>query len=250
MIHEGPLLEYAGRDLAYLQWAAAARHWVVLVLACRALPARTARPFAGAARRCSPPALVVALRCCSRLVETSAGEDAHPARAALHRPGVPRGARRRGLLDRGRGRVSGALVIAPRAGPRRHRRRGGARSRSRWSRRSRWRSALGALQLAEGRSGDYLVAALVLRREGDRAACAAGAASCDARASTRPIRAAAGPLRRGSRARCGLVLAAIALVPPLGLEDAARRARRRRAACSSASPSSWPAGPRSSSCSG
>jgi len=32
MIHEGPLLEYAGRDLAYLQWAAAARHWVVLVI--------------------------------------------------------------------------------------------------------------------------------------------------------------------------------------------------------------------------
>lgn len=33
MIHEGPLLEYSGRDLAYLQWAAAARHWLVLVLA-------------------------------------------------------------------------------------------------------------------------------------------------------------------------------------------------------------------------
>src|SRR5581483_12180533 len=32
MIHEGPLLEYAGRDLAYLQWAAAARHWVILIL--------------------------------------------------------------------------------------------------------------------------------------------------------------------------------------------------------------------------
>ncbi len=32
MIHEGPLLEYAGRDLAYLQWAAAARHWVILVV--------------------------------------------------------------------------------------------------------------------------------------------------------------------------------------------------------------------------
>ena len=28
----GPLLEYGGRDLAYLHWAAAARHWVVLVL--------------------------------------------------------------------------------------------------------------------------------------------------------------------------------------------------------------------------
>jgi formate hydrogenlyase subunit 4 len=33
MIHEGPLLEYGGRDLAFLQWAAAARHWVMLVLA-------------------------------------------------------------------------------------------------------------------------------------------------------------------------------------------------------------------------
>ena len=33
MIHEGLLLEYAGRDLAFLQWVAAARHWVVLVLA-------------------------------------------------------------------------------------------------------------------------------------------------------------------------------------------------------------------------
>ena len=32
MIHESPLLEYGGRDLAYLQWAAAVRHWLVLVL--------------------------------------------------------------------------------------------------------------------------------------------------------------------------------------------------------------------------
>ena len=32
MVHEGPLLEYAGRDLALLQWAAAARHWLVLTL--------------------------------------------------------------------------------------------------------------------------------------------------------------------------------------------------------------------------
>ena len=34
MIHEGPLLEYAGRDLACLQWAAAARLWVIGVLGC------------------------------------------------------------------------------------------------------------------------------------------------------------------------------------------------------------------------
>jgi formate hydrogenlyase subunit 4 len=33
MIHEGPVLEFAGRDQALLQWSAAARHWVVLVLA-------------------------------------------------------------------------------------------------------------------------------------------------------------------------------------------------------------------------
>ena len=33
MIHEGPLLEYAGRDLAYLSWVAAARHWLILTLA-------------------------------------------------------------------------------------------------------------------------------------------------------------------------------------------------------------------------
>jgi formate hydrogenlyase subunit 4 len=32
MIHEGPLLEYAGRDLALLQWSAQARHWIVLLL--------------------------------------------------------------------------------------------------------------------------------------------------------------------------------------------------------------------------
>ena len=37
MIHEGPLLEYAGRDLAYLQWAGAARHWLVLVLGAEIL---------------------------------------------------------------------------------------------------------------------------------------------------------------------------------------------------------------------
>ena len=43
MIHEGPLLEYAGRDLAFLQWSAAARHWIVLVLAAQIfLPHSTA----------------------------------------------------------------------------------------------------------------------------------------------------------------------------------------------------------------
>ncbi|MGE5828980.1 MAG: respiratory chain complex I subunit 1 family protein [Micromonosporaceae bacterium] len=46
MIHEGPLLEYAGRDLAYLLWAAAARHWVVLVLAAQIFLPHPANPWA------------------------------------------------------------------------------------------------------------------------------------------------------------------------------------------------------------
>ena len=35
MIHEGPVLEFAGRDQALLQWSFAARHWLVLVLAAQ-----------------------------------------------------------------------------------------------------------------------------------------------------------------------------------------------------------------------
>ena len=59
MIHEGPLLEYAGRDLAYLQWAAAARHWLVLVLAAEVfLP----HPGVGGSSPCSRSSLVAALR--------------------------------------------------------------------------------------------------------------------------------------------------------------------------------------------
>ncbi len=45
MIHEGPLLEYAGRDLAFLQWAAAARHWVVLELAAAIFLPHSADPW-------------------------------------------------------------------------------------------------------------------------------------------------------------------------------------------------------------
>ena len=54
MIHEGPLLEYAGRDLALLTWSAAARHWVVLVLAAGLFLPHPGRPRARA-RRASRP---------------------------------------------------------------------------------------------------------------------------------------------------------------------------------------------------
>jgi formate hydrogenlyase subunit 4 len=35
MIHHGVQLEYAGRDLAFLQWSGAVRHWLVLVVAAQ-----------------------------------------------------------------------------------------------------------------------------------------------------------------------------------------------------------------------
>ena len=56
MIHEGPLLEYGGRDLAFLQWAAAARHWLVLVLAAQVFlphPASVWWQLGAPARSCS-----------------------------------------------------------------------------------------------------------------------------------------------------------------------------------------------------
>ena len=45
MIHEGPLLEYAGRDLALLQWSAAIRHWLVVVLAASTFLPHPADPW-------------------------------------------------------------------------------------------------------------------------------------------------------------------------------------------------------------
>ena len=67
MIHEGPLLEYAGRDLAYLHWAAAARHWIVLVLAAEVfLP----HPHAAALQLVTLPAVLALLCAALALTET------------------------------------------------------------------------------------------------------------------------------------------------------------------------------------
>ena len=82
MIHEGPLLEYAGRDLAYLQWAAAARHWLVLVLAAQVfLPHPRGRlvPARRLARRPRRALRGVRARRDARR------EDARPARTAAPR---------------------------------------------------------------------------------------------------------------------------------------------------------------------
>ena len=71
MIHEGPLLESAGRDLAYLHWVAAARHWLMLTLAA-ALFLPHPRGFAGGlvALAVSVPVLCVGLA----ITETAQGK--------------------------------------------------------------------------------------------------------------------------------------------------------------------------------
>ena len=59
MVHEGPLLEYAGRELALLQWAADARLWLVLLLGTELFVPRVQPLAAGLA----VTAAVVALLC-------------------------------------------------------------------------------------------------------------------------------------------------------------------------------------------
>jgi formate hydrogenlyase subunit 4 len=68
MVHEGPLLEYAGRDLAMLQWTAAARHWLVLVLAASLF---VPLPSTAPANVLALAAVVTALCAGVALVETS-----------------------------------------------------------------------------------------------------------------------------------------------------------------------------------
>ena len=93
MVHEGPLLEYAGRDLACLQWAASARLWLMIAPGAglflpapapsRARLAMLARGRRAALRR-------------RRRHRDGAGQDAHPAGPAAARrgrravPGRPR----------------------------------------------------------------------------------------------------------------------------------------------------------------
>ena len=106
MIHEGPLLEYAGRDLAYLQWAAAVRHWLVLVLAAQVFlphPRDVWLQLARLARR-AHRAL-----CGVRARRDARREDARPARAAAPRGRRDLGTARNRLLARGLV-VSGAVI--------------------------------------------------------------------------------------------------------------------------------------------
>jgi formate hydrogenlyase subunit 4 len=59
MVHEGPLLEYGGRDLALLQWASAARHWAILVLAAGLFMPHPAAFWPGLAALAGAVALLV-----------------------------------------------------------------------------------------------------------------------------------------------------------------------------------------------
>ncbi len=79
MVHEGPLLEYAGRDLALLVWAAAARHWVFIILGAELyLPhplgfaAAAAWLVAGAAALCVALALIETAQAKMRILQVPA----------------------------------------------------------------------------------------------------------------------------------------------------------------------------------
>ena len=106
MIHEGPLLEYAGRDLALLQWAAAARHWIVLVIAAQVFLPHPHERLGAARRARAGPRRPVR---CARTGRDDVREDADPARAAHARRRLADGAARDRLLPGGQA-VSGALV--------------------------------------------------------------------------------------------------------------------------------------------
>ena len=236
MIHEGPLLEYAGRDLALLQWAAAARHWIVLVLAAELFLPHSGG-FAGApgrARGRRSPLLCVALA----VDRDGAGEDAHPAR--------PGAARRWAAWSRSSGSdrwIAGAA----------RERRAGRRASSLLGlgvivvRRRSVAIALvaaqslvlgvGALELAAGRSDEFLVAGLVLLAQGRRAAGAAARRSCAARASRdssrrRRRRSCGSPARAPSRSPPPRSCRRSASATPQTEHDR-RRARARRASRSS-----------------
>ena len=87
MIHEGPLLEYAGRDLALLEWSAAARHWLVLV--ARA-PSSSCPTGVGLTPVSVASPVGVALLCVgSGLHGDRPGEDADPAGSGAARRRLP-----------------------------------------------------------------------------------------------------------------------------------------------------------------
>ncbi len=171
MIHETPLLEYAGRDLAYLQWAAAARHWVVLVLAAQVfLPhprdvwaaacaaavgargdvrrARACRDVAGQDARATgaSPARCGRVGCATRCCRSRGRWVVNWCHGmAAGRPGA-RCRRGAASIDRGRsGDDAGAGARGHRAAPGRHRKR-----RRRWAGAGRARSRTRCLVLPRG----------------------------------------------------------------------------------------------------
>ena len=103
MIHEGPLLEYGGRDLAYLQWGAAARHWIVLVLAAQIFVPHATGPWL---QLVLLPVVLVVLCRRARAHGDSRREDAHPPRAETPRRRSRSRPARRSHLARGERLVS------------------------------------------------------------------------------------------------------------------------------------------------
>ena len=217
MIHEGPLLEVRAATSLYLQWAASARHRLVLVLAAQVFLASSGRAVAAARLAAAPARRHVRG---ARPDRDARGQDADPARSATALDRCGRGAARRRRLARG-GNVSGAItwmLAALGLGVVVVRRRSVAVALV-----SVQAFVLAAVAAAEASSGDEVVTAAAL------AARAAGLAVLllFVVARTRELR----PVRAGRPARArgpavALALTLIWLVPPVGLEssDAERAA--------------------------
>ena len=224
MIHEGPLLEYAGRDLALLQWATAARHWLVLALAAGGLSPASVR------LRCR---LVLLLPVAHRRAGGSRWPSSRRSWRSCASCSSPR------LLGVG----AGLALLGSADPPRRGRPMNSAvdldrrRARSRRAHVRRRSVAVAAVTVqALAARGD---AAEARRRPTTRSP----PRRCSARAGllggfllvvvrrtreARPVRAESGPLVRGASA-IGLALRLALLVPSLGLGDRECRAGRARA---------------------
>ena len=247
MIHEGPLLEYAGRDLALLQWAAAARHWLVLVLAAQVFLPHPDGVCGCSSRCCRSCSSSLCAR--ARADRDARREDADPARAAAARASAAAvGAARRSSPWLVEARMSGAARLAARrARPRRRRSSAGARSRSRSSPRRRSLLA-GDRARTTRRAADDVAAALALARPRRRARRAVPARRLAARASrgrcapdVAPLvarrrrgraRARADVARAGARARAAHVRARRARARRLRRRRPSRLAGRRSSRCS------------------
>ena len=211
MIHEGPLLEYAGRDLALLQWAAAARHGSSSSWRRRLFLPHPTDPWLQLAVL---PVVLVAL--CGALAahRDARRQDADPARAATPRHRGASGAARRRRVARGGSheRTLAWAVVALGLAVVVVRRRSVAVALV-----TAQALLLAGVAFAEAENADDATAALALAVRGV-ALAALFLVIVSRTREPRPVRAGVTPFARAGLA-IGLALALTWLVPSIGLES-------------------------------